>query len=712
MKKFFLIAVCLALAGAAAAQSGHKRLPVSIVTVGNSITDGYGSSSRETAWPGYLTRLLGRSHSVLNCGVSGTTMSRDADNSYWNTGSYTEAKNAKPEILIIALGTNDADPWRWRQTGKDFERDYRAMIQEFRDKGANPSLYFCLPPPKFPHNSEQNQVIENELMPKIRSLAAEFHAQLIDFHELMYNRVDVFPDDIHPDDAGASVMADYVKRRLDETQTLSFNFDISNGRVEDERVAVVSSGGSVKVTPSSNNGSWLWEGPNNFKSNNRELSLNNVTSGGVYTVRHTTDQGFMEFDKIVVSVDGQKAPDINPYVKVDGEDWKNTADANVRPGLGFQFGPSVINGVSWVWTGPNGFFSFKRDPYIAVAGPVWAGTYTVTVVDENGRQNSKDIHVTVSGDKICPTLTSYVNYDGWKETHEVTVKAGRLVVFGPQPMTGSWSWTGPNGYKATGRTVSVRDFDATKAGIYTATYTNDAGCVETFDVNLKLDGLSITPYIYHNGEWDMTATVTAKNGEEIEFGPQPLSGDDAWTWERPDGSKFTGRSFKITVNQNTAGVYIATYKNDRGETVQQKFTVNLYECPAIVPYILHDDEWKQTTSVTVIPGTEITFGPQPFDGTWTWALPNGGRAEGREYAVTINQNNAGIYSVTYTNDQGCLVEQDFDIKLDDIATAVDAVKADIAPKNDKWHDLQGRRVKQQNVSNGIYLHNDKKVVSK
>ena len=796
MKKNVLLALFLAFAGIAFAQqnSGHKRLPVNIVAVGNSITDGYGSSSRETSWPGYLSKLLGRSHSVLNCGVSGTTMSRDADNSYWNTGSYTTAKNAKPEILIIALGTNDADPWRWRVTGKDFERDYRAMIQEFRNAGANPSLYFCLPPPKFPHDSEQNQVIENELMPKIRSLAAEYHAQLIDFHELMYNRVDVFPDDIHPDDAGALVMAQYVKRVLDGTQTLNFSFNISNGRVEDDRVAVVAQGGSVTVTPSANSGSWLWEGPNGFRSTNRSLSLNNVTSGGIYTLRHTTDQGFMEFDKVLVTVDGQWATNITPAVKVDGEGWQNNqSNLNVRPGVGYSFGPLNIPDVSWTWTGPNDFFAFTREVYIPVAGPVTAGTYTATITDAQGRQNSVDIHVTVSGERVCPNLVPYVNYDGWKQTTEVSVKAGRLVVFGPQPMTGNWSWKGPNGYTANGRTASVRDFDASKAGIYTATYTNVAGCEEQFEVNLKLDGLSITPYIYHEGEWKMvsdlvvrpgteitfgphpmdgnwtwerpnggtangreltvtidqntagtyTATyrggdgtvlqkkfnirledcpnitpyvqyedewkqvsdLTVRAGSEITFGPQPLDGD--WTWERPDGSRANGRELTAIIDQNTAGNYIATYSNADGCVVEQVFDIRLLNCPDITPYIQYEDDWKQVPDLTVESGSEITFGPHPLDGNWTWERPDGSQATGRELTVTIDKNSAGTYTATYRNDEGCIVEQDFSIQVS-TASGIDAAKAAVA--DDNWTDLQGRRVNPKNLSDGIYLHKDKKVL--
>ena len=807
MKKNLFIAVGLAIAGAASAQQAdniaHSRVPVKIVAVGNSITDGYGSSVREFSWPGHLETLMDSRYWVLNYGVSGTTMSREAEASYWKTWSYTLAKDAIPEILIIALGTNDCDPWRWNLYGKDFERDYRAMIQEFRDKGANPSLYFCLAPPKFPLNSGQNIITENEMIPKVKSLAAEYHAQLIDFHTLMYDRNDVFPDDIHPDDAGALVMAQLVKRRLEETQPMTFNFDISNGRVVDDRVAFINSGSNVKVTPSANGGSWLWEGPNGFRSTNRELSLNNVTSGGAYLVRHTTDQGYMEIDKILVTISGQRAGKITPAVKPDSNGgWTdNTSTLNVRPGDGFRLGPNCADGndkVTWSWKGPNGFHSFNREIYIPVAYDATAGTYTVTVTDAQGRQNSQDFNVTVSGDRICPNVVCRVDLGGWKELDEVTLSGGGKLKLGPQPMYGGdWTWTGPNGFKAEGHTPMITKFNKDMAGVYTGVYTNGAGCREevhlrvNFDcpkiipyinyggwketaevtvkrgdqisfgpqpsegtwtwsrpdgtvtkgrefsvtVNentagiynatladdygcvveqtfiVKLEGVpSITPYILYDNEWKLTSNVTVQPGSEITFGPQPQDGD--WTWTCPDGRTVNGREMKVVVNENTAGTYTATYRN--GATViQQKFYVNVVSCPEITPYVQYENDWKQVSELTVKPGSEITFGPHPLDGSWVWETPSGEMANGREYTVTIDQNTAGSYTATYMNTDGCQVEQEFNILLDNSATAVDKVKAsESASKKDTWHDLQGRRVEQKNVSDGIYLHNDKKVIVK
>ena len=57
------------------------------------------------------------------------------------------------------------------------------------------------------------------------------------------------------------------------------------------------------------------------------------------------------------------------------------------------------------------------------------------------------------------------------------VSSGTSVKFGPQPVSGgSWSWTGPNGFTATTREITVTP---TATSTYTATYTNTCGAKST-----------------------------------------------------------------------------------------------------------------------------------------------------------------------------------------------------------------------------------------
>lgn len=66
----------------------RMEIPVRVVCVGNSITEGFGNTCQEKAWPGQLNQLLGRGYTVLNCGVSGTTMFKNSDAPYWKTERF------------------------------------------------------------------------------------------------------------------------------------------------------------------------------------------------------------------------------------------------------------------------------------------------------------------------------------------------------------------------------------------------------------------------------------------------------------------------------------------------------------------------------------------------------------------------------------------------------------------------------------------------
>ncbi|MGS2765043.1 T9SS type A sorting domain-containing protein [Sinomicrobium sp. M5D2P9] len=87
------------------------------------------------------------------------------------------------------------------------------------------------------------------------------------------------------------------------------------------------------------------------------------------------------------------------------------------------------------------------------------------------------------------TITPYVQIDNgtWQQTASAGLDAGGTVKFGPQPIEGgSWSWSGPNGFSASTREVTISNIQANQAGSYEATYTNSGGCQsrQTFDITI------------------------------------------------------------------------------------------------------------------------------------------------------------------------------------------------------------------------------------
>jgi hypothetical protein len=82
-----------------------------------------------------------------------------------------------------------------------------------------------------------------------------------------------------------------------------------------------------------------------------------------------------------------------------------------------------------------------------------------------------------------------VNSGAWTQTTSATVGAGATVKFGPQPSSGgSWSWTGPSGFTATTREVTISNVQTAKAGTYVARYTNSCGAQSTMNHTITISG--------------------------------------------------------------------------------------------------------------------------------------------------------------------------------------------------------------------------------
>ena len=467
--------------------------PITIVCIGNSITDGYSNTSRDWAWPAQLNRLLGPDYLVLNYAVSGTCMGKKAPTSYWKTDNYTKAKAANPDILVIAHGTNDADPWRWDQWGEEFHDDYIDMVTSFREKGRDPILYVALPTQLFSKPKEkQNHYIEDKVIPKIKEIAAELGVKTINFHTHPLDRPELFPDNVHPSDRGAALMAELARDIIAGQQQLSAQIKVKKGTVVSPTMVVVEPKSSVELIPEApTSGSWLWTGPNGFTAKKRVLSLKKLTSGGVYTVRFQDNEGNRSILSFLVSIRGQKAGSIMPHICIAGSSWQQTTTLSVRPGQDVTFGPSCSAGNdagTWSWRGPNGFFSASRQMTINTMTPAKAGRYGVTYTDAQGRQTTAVYTIKVEGEPACPLLVSHIRGEnGWKQTNTMAVKAGASVTFGPQPLNGKWTWTGPNGFHSEERQNQLFDFNADMAGEYIGTYTNEAGCKGQVVITLTLE---------------------------------------------------------------------------------------------------------------------------------------------------------------------------------------------------------------------------------
>ncbi len=192
----------------------NSKQGLKVACAGDSITEGPGRKHPDS-YPMQLQGILGKAFRVKNFGVSSTTLLKKGDFPYWQEGQFQRARQFKPDILIIKLGTNDSKPENWGYKDS-FVADYVSLIGEFKDSmPADGKIFICLPAPVFEDNyGIREAVLVDEMAPMIKEVATKTGVQVIDLHAPLKNSAHQFPDGVHPDKNGAGSMAKIVMESI------------------------------------------------------------------------------------------------------------------------------------------------------------------------------------------------------------------------------------------------------------------------------------------------------------------------------------------------------------------------------------------------------------------------------------------------------------------------------------------------------------------
>ena len=273
------------------------------------------------------------------------------------------------------------------------------------------------------------------------------------------------PDNTHSEMWVGSVIAEQVAPTVNPWQGNSFmGYGIGEATIvkpvitpyiyaadgwQQVKEADVQSGKSFMVGPQANGnpdaaGTWLWTGPNNFTSNNREFTIDNVSlaNAGTYTVTFTDQFGQSVQENFVIKVDGQseiaqqpaeeEADDaltegITSYIMNYAGIWCVDDVIQLSTGDSFSVGPQGLNGDmggQWTWTGPNNFQSNNREIAFNNVTIDQAGIYTVRQVAADGKTYKHDVKVYVDS-KLSKNdvLRTYAKNDKADQMYEDFNKA-------------------------------------------------------------------------------------------------------------------------------------------------------------------------------------------------------------------------------------------------------------------------------------------------
>jgi len=212
---FLLIASVVWSSAVALAEEPSE--PIKVACVGDSITYGFGIADRETqSYPSQLAVALGDGWTVGNFGRNGRTVLKQGHAPYWETREYKAALALEPDVVIIKLGTNDLRAMNWEKHQAEYVPNYIELVRSFQALESKPTVWICYPTPVYPGHDKikfSNDVIEDELIPKIDEVAKRTGIRVIDLHAALKDEK-MFPDHVHPNAEGAKQIATTVLKAI------------------------------------------------------------------------------------------------------------------------------------------------------------------------------------------------------------------------------------------------------------------------------------------------------------------------------------------------------------------------------------------------------------------------------------------------------------------------------------------------------------------
>ncbi|WP_411267849.1 beta strand repeat-containing protein, partial [Pedobacter sp. AK017] len=221
--------------------------------------------------------------------------------------------------------------------------------------------------------------------------------------------------------------------------------------------------------------------------------------------------------------------------------------------------PFNVNISGYSWSGPGGFASTAANPVLNNPTAANAGTYIVTVTDENNCTYTENITVDLAIDSITVTPTPSAPCVG--STVQFTSAA-----FPTGAAAASILWSGPGGFTSTEANFEITGITAAQAGTYTCTYTDKYGCTVSNSTTITVSPSVVSTFTI-GGEYKLSCTNPSVTLNVTGFTP----GIQYETFNPYDASSlFASSNFAVITpgfyNRKPASTGVATQMNLSGLT--------------------------------------------------------------------------------------------------------------------------------------------------
>ncbi len=320
---------------------------------------------------------------------------------------------------------------------------------------------------------------------------------------------------------------------------------------------VLCAGGTLNLsaTPAGGSGTYTlysWTGPSGFTSSIRNTSAASVTASGVYSVSVTDDNGCRSLRATTAFVTVNPLPVITatatPTAVCAGSTLSLSATATG--------GSTVYN--TFTWSGPVSVTSTSQNASVTGITSAGAGTYSVTVTDNNGCTSATGTTAAVSVNAL-PVVTASVTPNPLCAGATLSLNASATGGSGSYP---TFNWSGPGSFSTTGQSATRPG--VTVGGIYSVTVTDNNGCTSPV-VSSATVTVNPLPVI------TATATPTAIcAGSTLSLNATPSGGStvySSYSWSGPN--LFTATTQNATnagITSAGAGTYSVTVTDNNGCT--------------------------------------------------------------------------------------------------------------------------------------------------
>ena len=356
---------------------------------------------------------------------------------------------------------------------------------------------------------------------------------------------------------------------------------------------------SVTLTTTSSDASanYSWSGPNGFSSNDQSPVVSNA---GTYNLTVSSANGCSSEASASVTMD-TSIPDLSAT--------GGTIDCNSST---VQLNAvSNTAGVSYLWSGPNGFTNNTANPTVNVAG-----NYTITVEATNGCDST--VTVMVNQD-ISNPVASVAN--------NVITCAQPSVTLMPTASDGvSFAWTGPGGFASTDQNPVV-----STAGMYNLIVTSVNGCTASASSTITQDNAA------PNITAPSTLVINCAN-PTVQILVTTTNTGLTYSWTGPGGFSSTEQSPTVP----NPGMYTVVASGTNGCT--STATTIITEDTALPNASAIGGELNCAANSVTLSGSSTTAGI-----TYSWVGPNAFTSNAQNPSV----GSPGIYTLTVTASNGC-----------------------------------------------------------